>query len=80
MLQVVKMDMMTADGKIIDVNRESDPDLFRAAVVSFGSMGVILNITLQCEPMFNLELTKTPVKFKDVSTPFCFSPAFTAGK
>ena len=36
---------------------ESDPELFNAAVVSLGMLGVITEVTLQCEDTFLLEET-----------------------
>ncbi len=46
--------MMTADGKIITCSNEVNAELFKAALLSLGALGVILTITLQCEPAFML--------------------------
>ena len=46
--------MMKADGEIIYCSRQSNPDIFKAAVMNLGCLGVIINVTLQCEPAFHL--------------------------
>ena len=46
--------MMKADGEIIYCSRQSNPDIFKAAVMNLGCLGIIINVTLQCEPAFHL--------------------------
>ena len=65
--QVVAMDMMTAAGDVVHISREENPELLPAAVLSLGALGIILNVTLQCEPAFNLHLKQHPAALKDVS-------------
>jgi len=44
------------------VSATQSSDIFRAAQVSMGLLGVITEVTFQCEPTFNLEETiTTPV-------------------
>ena len=43
--------------QVVLVSPESDPELFNAAVVSLGMLGVITEVTLQCEDTFLLEET-----------------------
>lgn len=64
------MELMTADGNVHTISRDLDEDLYRAAVVSVGTMGIILTLTLQCEPAFNLEQKHIEVDLDDVSV--CF--------
>ena len=56
---------MLASGEIVHITRESD--LYRAACVSLGSLGVILRLTFQCEPAFRLHQSQHPAKLSDVS-------------
>eukprot|EP00794_Sanderia_malayensis_P017007 gene17007-18720_t len=51
---VLELEMMTADGNVIICSNESNPEIFKAALLSLGALGIILNITLQCEPAFVL--------------------------
>ena len=45
---------MTASGDVLDVSRESNPDLFSAGKVSLGALGVISSYSVQTIPAFNL--------------------------
>lgn len=48
--------------QILTVSATQSSDIFRAAQVSMGLLGVITEVTFQCEPTFNLEETiTTPV-------------------
>jgi len=51
---VTDLEMMKADGEIIYCSRQSNPDIFKAAVMNLGCLGIIINVTLQCEPAFHL--------------------------
>ena len=51
--QVVAMELMLADGSIVRCSAEN-PDLFDAARVSLGALGVIVSVTLQAVPTYNL--------------------------
>ena len=61
------MDLMTATGEIMHLSKEENSGLLPAACLSLGSLGIILNVTLQCEPAFNLHLKQYPATLKDVS-------------
>jgi len=63
--QVKALRLVTADGSALDVT-EHDPELLRAARVSIGALGVISQVTLQCEDAFNLHAIEQPAKLDDV--------------
>lgn len=63
--QVASMRLVTADGEIREVSPDEDPDLFRAAQVSLGSLGVISTITLDLEPDYNLKLQTEPMPLEE---------------
>ncbi|KAK6184200.1 hypothetical protein SNE40_006714 [Patella caerulea] len=63
---VVELDLMTASGEILTISKDQNSDLFPAATVSLGSLGVILHVTFQCEPAFNLEQKQFPEKLDNV--------------
>ena len=45
---------MKADGEIVYCSEQSNPEIFKAALLSLGALGVIINVTIQCEPAFHL--------------------------
>lgn len=48
--------LIDGKGETRECSPEKEPQLFRAAQVSLGALGIITEITLQCVPAFNLEL------------------------
>ena len=68
--QVVALRLITGDGSVVECSRESDPDLFRAAQVGLGALGVISQVTLQCEDAFNLHAVEQPEKLEAVLESF----------
>lgn len=62
--QVLVVRLITADGSARDV-RNTDTDLLRAARVSLGCLGVITQVTIQCEPRFLLEENSGPMPFEE---------------
>ncbi|XP_053316228.1 L-gulonolactone oxidase-like [Spea bombifrons] len=53
--QVVALTMMTASGEILECSESTNPEIFQAARLHLGSLGVVLTVTLQCKPAFNLQ-------------------------
>jgi len=50
--------IVTANGSIVEVSKDdANPDLFNAARVGLGSLGVISEMTLRTLPLFKLKLT-----------------------
>jgi FAD/FMN-containing dehydrogenase len=52
---VVGLRLLTADGTIYELSREKDPELFKAAALGLGSLGGILDVTMQVEKQYKLE-------------------------
>jgi FAD-linked oxidoreductase len=52
--QVIALDLVTADGQVVECSEESNRDLFKAAQVSFGALGVIARVTLRVLPSYRL--------------------------
>jgi D-arabinono-1,4-lactone oxidase len=52
---VVGLKIMLANGRIEACSAERNQDLFRAALVSLGALGIILEVTFQAVPAFNIE-------------------------
>ncbi len=53
--QVRSLTLALASGELVTCSTEDHPDLFRAAQVGLGAIGVILEVTLQCVPLFCLQ-------------------------
>lgn len=51
---LIGMRLVRADGELIDINEEDDPDMLRAARVSFGSLGILTRLRLRLEPSYEL--------------------------
>jgi sugar-1,4-lactone oxidase-like protein len=60
--QVLALRLIAADGEVIEANRERQPDVFDAARIGLGCLGILSTITLQCEPAFNLRLSERPAR------------------
>jgi L-gulonolactone oxidase len=58
--QVRALQVVLADGSLREVDASSEPELFGAARVGLGALGVIATVTLQCEPAFALAAAEAP--------------------
>src|SRR4051812_22288030 len=64
--QVAALDLVLADGSRLHCSAEENPDVFAAARVGLGALGVSTSVTLQCEPAFALAASETPEPLDDV--------------
>ena len=51
---VVGFELVKADGTVVRVDSPGS-DLWRAVITSLGTLGVVTSVTLQCEPMYNVQ-------------------------
>lgn len=51
-------------GRVHDLDARREPELFRAARVGLGALGVVSQVTVECEPLFNLEERAEPLGFE----------------
>jgi L-gulonolactone oxidase len=58
--QVVELTLVLADGATLVCSPERDPDVFRAARVGLGALGVVAEVTLRCVPAFTLRGVDAP--------------------
>ncbi|HEV2998538.1 MAG TPA: D-arabinono-1,4-lactone oxidase, partial [Solirubrobacteraceae bacterium] len=58
--QVVALKLVLADGSTLECSAESDPEVFRAARVGLGALGVIAEVTLRAVPAFRLRGVDAP--------------------
>lgn len=52
--------IVLADGSVHDCDASNEPDLFEAARISLGALGIITELTLQCVPAFLLQAREDP--------------------
>jgi len=64
--QLRAITLVLADGSLLKCSAESDPEVFRAARVSLGALGVIAEVTLQCVPAFTLRGVDAPAPLEEV--------------
>lgn len=64
--QVVGLELVTADGSVLSCSAEENADVFNAARVSIGALGVITSLTLQCVPAFLLRAQEMPLPLPEV--------------
>jgi FAD-linked oxidoreductase len=68
--QVAALEMVLADGTVVSCSATERPDLFAAARVSLGALGVISTVTLRCVPAFGLGADERPMPLQEVTARF----------
>jgi FAD-linked oxidoreductase len=68
--QVAALDLVLADGSVVHCSPDERPDLFAAARVSVGALGVISTVTLRCVPAFRLVADERPMRLEEVTERF----------
>lgn len=56
---VLGLKIMLADGRTVYCSAGQNPDLFRAALVSLGALGIITEVTFQAVPAFDIEWSQS---------------------
>lgn len=64
--QVVGLELVTADGSVLHCSADENADVFDAARISVGALGVITSLTLQCVPAFLLRAQEMPLPLPEV--------------
>jgi FAD-linked oxidoreductase len=64
--QVTGLQLVLGDGSIVNCSADERPDLFNAARVSVGALGVLSTVTLQCVPAFRLAADERPMPLGEV--------------
>lgn len=65
---VKALKIMLANGRTASCSAEQNPDLFRAALVSLGALGIITEVTFQTVPAFNVEWRQSLHPLEDIIT------------
>ncbi|HEV2636929.1 MAG TPA: D-arabinono-1,4-lactone oxidase [Actinocrinis sp.] len=68
--QVAGLEIVLADGSVVACNAAEHPDLFEAARIGLGCIGVITAVTFRTEPTFLLTAQEQPMPFDRVLDSF----------
>lgn len=60
---IVALRLVDGRGQVREIDARQ-PELLRAARVGLGALGVVTRVTLECEPLFNLEEQAEPLAFE----------------
>jgi FAD-linked oxidoreductase len=64
--QVAGLELVLADGSLVTCSAGQDPDLFDAARVGLGALGVLTAVTFRVVPAFLLEAREEPMRWDEV--------------
>ncbi|MFE2596856.1 D-arabinono-1,4-lactone oxidase [Streptomyces sp. NPDC059396] len=68
--QIRALELVTADGSPLRCSAEENPEIFAAARIGLGALGVIASVTLAVEPVFLLTAREEPMAFDRVTAEF----------
>lgn len=68
--QIKGLELVTADGSVLRCSAAEHPEIFAAARVGLGALGVVTAITFAVEPEFLLTAREEPMSFDRVMTDF----------
>jgi FAD-linked oxidoreductase len=68
--QITALELVTADGRVLTCSARENPEVFAAARIGLGALGVIGSITFAVEPAFLLNAREEPMSFDRVMAEF----------
>ncbi|WHM36051.1 D-arabinono-1,4-lactone oxidase [Streptomyces sp. BPTC-684] len=68
--QITALELITADGSLLKCSAKENPEVFAAARIGLGALGVVSAITLAVEPEFLLTAREEPMAFDKVTSEF----------
>ena len=68
--QIKGLELVTADGSVLTCSAEENPEVFAAARIGLGALGVVTAITFAVEPLFLLTAREEPMPFDRVVAEF----------
>lgn len=57
---VVGLQIVLADGSVVECDESVEPELFAAARIGLGALGIVTEVTLQCVPAYLMRATEEP--------------------
>ncbi|WP_406863575.1 D-arabinono-1,4-lactone oxidase [Streptomyces sp. HUAS MG47] len=68
--QIRALELVTADGKLMTCSADEHPEVFAAARIGLGALGVVTALTFAVEPVFLLTAREEPMSFDRVTSEF----------
>lgn len=68
--QVIGVEMVTADGSVMSCSPDARPDLWSAARVGLGALGILTKITVRCVPLFSMRAEEGPMPLDELISRF----------
>ncbi|MBG0851979.1 FAD-binding protein [Streptomyces spinoverrucosus] len=68
--QIRGLELVTADGTVLTCSDKENPDVFAAARIGLGALGIVTAITFAVEPVFLLTAREEPMTFDRVTNSF----------
>ncbi|MEU6081658.1 D-arabinono-1,4-lactone oxidase [Streptomyces sp. NPDC047108] len=68
--QIKALELVTADGSVLQCSDKENPEVFAAARLGLGALGVVTAVTLAVEPVFLLTAREEPMPFDRVVAEF----------
>ncbi|MGW2817082.1 D-arabinono-1,4-lactone oxidase [Streptomyces sp. NPDC001415] len=68
--QIKGLELVTADGSLLTCSEKENPEVFAAARIGLGALGVVTAITFAVEPVFLLTAREEPMAFDKVTADF----------
>ncbi|WP_329402137.1 D-arabinono-1,4-lactone oxidase [Streptomyces melanogenes] len=68
--QITGLELITADGSLLKCSAKENPEVFAAARIGLGALGVVSAVTFAVEPEFLLTAREEPMTFDKVTAEF----------
>ncbi|MFE9121958.1 D-arabinono-1,4-lactone oxidase [Streptomyces sp. NPDC007172] len=68
--QITALELVTADGSLLTCSEKENPEVFAAARIGLGALGIVTAITFAVEPVFLLTAREEPMAFDKVTADF----------
>ncbi|MFD9339205.1 D-arabinono-1,4-lactone oxidase [Streptomyces sp. NPDC060028] len=68
--QIRGLELVTADGRLLTCSEKENPEVFAAARLGIGALGIVTSITFAVEPIFFLTAREEPMGFDRVTAEF----------
>ena len=63
--QIAALELVTGTGEVISASETENPDVFAAARVGLGALGILTTLTFRVEPLFTLEAHEYPMRWSE---------------
>ncbi|MCX4696544.1 D-arabinono-1,4-lactone oxidase [Streptomyces sp. NBC_01408] len=68
--QIRGLELVTADGQVLRCSEKENPEVFAAARIGIGALGIVTSLTFAVEPVFFLTAREEPMGFDRVTAEF----------